>query len=133
MDKERTLGDSIEQYSYGRAGIYTGSGIGNVAGFSDSIRKTSVNRAPPRFINQSGSPAGLLASWAWIGALVYFATGEGNFLEAGLKAFAVAFVTGIVISAAWRTAVGRFIIRASLWMVLLSLASVIVAVVVHGQ
>ena len=67
MKKEHTLGDSIEQYSYGRAGIPTGSGIGNAEGLAAWQRELQQGGAP---VGASpGTPGGFFATLAFFAAL----------------------------------------------------------------
>ena len=123
MKKEHTLGDSIEQYSYGRAGIPTGSGIGNAAGLAAWQRELQQGGAP---VGASpGTPGGFFATLAFFAALFYFAsTGSVTLLEAGVYAFGSALAVGASVSLICRTRIGRLLVKTVLLLMLLALFSV---------
>ena len=72
MKKEHTLGDSIEQSSYGRAGIPTGSGIGNAEGLAAWQRELQQGGAPASA--SPDTPGGFFATLAFFAGLFYFAS-----------------------------------------------------------
>ena len=128
MKKERTLGDSIEQLSYGRAGIPTGSGIGNAEGLAAWQRELQQGGAPVRA--SPGTPGGFFATLAFFAALFYFAsTGSVTLLEACLYAFASALAVGASVSLICRTRIGRLLIKTVLLLMLLALFGVMAALV----
>jgi len=77
--KEQTLGYSIEQYSYGRAAILTGSGMGNATWLIAWKRGLGRGGASPAV--DSGGPGELLGTWAFFGALLYLATTTSGNLQ----------------------------------------------------
>lgn len=126
--KEQTLGDSIEQYSYGRAGIPTGSGMGNSAGLEAWQRGLQRGGSSPAA--NSGGPGELLGTLAFFGALFYFAaTSSGNLLQVFLYAFGIGAAVGCSVSLILRTRIGRLLIKTVLLMIAMACLAVMAALI----
>jgi hypothetical protein len=104
--REQTLGDSIEQYSYGRAGISTGSGMGNSARLEEWQRTIRPGGASRTTTNDT--PQGLIGTFALFGTWFYLLSQGMNLLEGFLYTFGAAIAASAVISVIRKTRIGRF-------------------------